>query len=505
MSDQDFILVDEEEKESTGADEVDKEEKKDHLAVKKEEEKETEKDNDDDGYEKICLICHRPESVAGKMIEMPNHITVCRDCMQRSFDAMTDGSVDLSRLVNMPGVQFLNLSDLDHMQPKAQKIKKKKEKPKEFHQLDIKKIPAPHKIKARLDEYVVGQEKAKKAMAVAVYNHYKRVASDTMDDIEIEKSNMLMIGPTGSGKTYLVKTLAKLLDVPLAITDATSLTEAGYIGDDIESVVSKLLAAADNDVERAEQGIIFIDEIDKIAKKHTSNQRDVSGESVQQGMLKLLEGSEVEVPVGANSKNAMVPLTTVNTKNILFICAGAFPDLEDIIKEFGGTTLFVSHNRDEIYRICDRVCVMNRGQSSEAVPIKELFAAPVSREAAYLSGCKNFSDAAVTAAGEVMALDWGITLQCDTTGKEDASSVGVRSHFIHPVLPEADGTTKNVFPCKVERVIEDVFSYILIVSTKEEARIRVDVTKEQWQQYQKHISGNKIWIGIDEKDVMLLK
>ena len=333
MSDQDFILVDEEEKESTGADEVDKEEKKDHLAVKKEEEKETEKDNDDDGYEKICLICHRPESVAGKMIEMPNHITVCRDCMQRSFDAMTDGSVDLSRLVNMPGVQFLNLSDLDHMQPKAQKIKKKKEKPKEFHQLDIKKIPAPHKIKARLDEYVVGQEKAKKAMAVAVYNHYKRVASDTMDDIEIEKSNMLMIGPTGSGKTYLVKTLAKLLDVPLAITDATSLTEAGYIGDDIESVVSKLLAAADNDVERAEQGIIFIDEIDKIAKKRNSSQRDVSGESVQQGMLKLLEGSEVEVPVGANSKNAMVPLTTVNTKNILFICAGAFPDLEDIIKE----------------------------------------------------------------------------------------------------------------------------------------------------------------------------
>ena len=144
---------------------------------------------------------------------------------------------------------------------------------------------------------------------------------------------MLMIGPTGSGKTYLVKTLARLLDVPLAITDATSLTEAGYIGDDIESVVSKLLAAADNDVEKAEQGIIFIDEIDKIAKKQNSNQRDVSGESVQQGMLKLLEGSDVEVPVGANSKNAMVPLTTVNTKNILFICAGAFPDLEGIIRE----------------------------------------------------------------------------------------------------------------------------------------------------------------------------
>ena len=141
---------------------------------------------------------------------------------------------------------------------------------------------------------------------------------------------MLMIGPTGCGKTYLVKMLARLLQVPLAIADATSLTEAGYIGDDIESVVSKLLAAADNDVEKAEHGIIFID---KIAKKKNTNQRDVSGEAVQQGLLKLLEGSEVEVPVGATSKNAMVPMVTVNTRNILFICGGAFPDLENIIKE----------------------------------------------------------------------------------------------------------------------------------------------------------------------------
>ena len=153
-----------------------------------------------------------------------------------------------------------------------------------------------------------------------------------MDEIEIEKSNMLMIGPTGSGKTYLVRTLARLLDVPLAIADATSLTEAGYIGDDIESVVSKLLAAAGNDVEKAERGIIFIDEIDKIAKKKNTMSRDVSGESVQQGLLKLLEGSDVEVPVGASSKNAMVPLTTINTRNILFICGGAFPDLDAIIK-----------------------------------------------------------------------------------------------------------------------------------------------------------------------------
>ena len=222
------------------------------------------------------------------MIDLPNHITVCPDCMQRSFDAMSSSPLDLGKMMNMPGVQFLNLSDLEGMQPEAKKIKKKKEKPKEFPELDIKNIPAPHKIKARLDEYVVGQERAKKTMAVAVYNHYKRVATNTMDDIEIEKSNMLMIGPTGSGKTYLVKTLARLLDVPLAITDATSLTEAGYIGDDIESVVSKLLAAADNDVERAEQGIIFIDEIDKIAKKKTSSQRDVSGESVQHTFFSAL-------------------------------------------------------------------------------------------------------------------------------------------------------------------------------------------------------------------------
>ncbi len=288
---------------------------------------------DEEGYERYCFMCHRPESVAGKMIDLPNNICVCQDCMQKSFDAMNNMPFDLSQLTNTPGIHFMNMSDLEGILPKKQKVKKKKEGEPKKPIIDIKDIPAPHKLKAKLDEYVVGQEHAKKAMAVAVYNHYKRVATDTMDDIEIEKSNMLMIGPTGSGKTYLVKTLAKLLDVPLAITDATSLTEAGYIGDDIESVVSKLLAAADNDVEKAEQGIIFIDEIDKIAKKKNTSQRDVSGESVQQGMLKLLEGSEVEVPVGANSKNAMVPLTTINTKNILFICGGAFPDLENIIKE----------------------------------------------------------------------------------------------------------------------------------------------------------------------------
>lgn len=305
--------------------------------IKKSEKKAVEEINEKlSDYEEICYICRRPESKAGKMMHIPNNICICSACMQKTFDAMNNQT-------NMPYLDFMkldpNMMSLNNLKndiPKQQRIKKKKTQPEQSTEdnlmLDINNMPAPHIIKGELDDYVIGQEYAKKVIAVAVYNHYKRVAADSLDEIEIEKSNMLMIGPTGSGKTYLVKTLAKLLKVPLAITDATSLTEAGYIGDDVESVLSKLLAAADNDVEKAERGIVFIDEIDKIAKKKNTNNRDVSGESVQQGMLKLLEGSEVEVPVGATSKNAMVPLTTINTRNILFICGGAFPDLEKIIK-----------------------------------------------------------------------------------------------------------------------------------------------------------------------------
>ena len=332
-------MDDKEKYDDTDLREADFEEKTDVEQTSVEETKDTQKKNDNE-YEDICYICRRPESRAGKMIKIPNDICICADCMQKTFDSMNHSGFpmgDLGNISGMPNISLVNLSDLQNMNmvPKSQRLKKKKpkEEKKAAPVLDIKSIPAPHKIKASLDEYVVGQEKAKKVMSVAVYNHYKRIACDNLDGIEIEKSNMLMIGPTGSGKTYMVKTLAKLLDVPLAIADATSLTEAGYIGDDIESVVSKLLAAADNDVERAEHGLIFIDEIDKIAKKKNTNQRDVSGESVQQGMLKLLEGAEIEVPVGANSKNAMVPMVTVNTKDILFICGGAFPDLEEIIKE----------------------------------------------------------------------------------------------------------------------------------------------------------------------------
>ena len=309
------------------------------------EDKNINNNNNSDEYEKICFVCRRPESRAGKMIVMPNNIYICQDCMQRTFDSINSSGInyeDMMKMSNMPGMgMFGNFGAMDSdpvpekkTDPEKQKLKKKIEDKKEFPALDFSKLPAPHEIKRKLDEYVIGQDYAKKVMSVAVYNHYKRVSADDrmLGDVEIEKSNMLMIGPTGSGKTYLVKTLARILQVPLAITDATTLTEAGYIGDDIESVVSKLLLAADNDVEKAEHGIIFIDEIDKIAKKKETRSRDVSGESVQQGMLKLLEGSEIEVPVGATSKNAMVPQVTVNTKNILFICGGAFPDLEEIIK-----------------------------------------------------------------------------------------------------------------------------------------------------------------------------
>lgn len=293
-------------------------------------------EDDSDDYERLCNICRRPESKCGPIIQMPGGINICSECMQKTMDSLQNTDIPGFDMSRMPfNIKMVDLSQLGPMGmeiPERQRVKKKKSK-KEAPKFSMKDVPAPHKIKAMLDEYVVGQEKAKKTISVAVYNHYKRIASDNSDGVEIEKSNMLLIGPTGSGKTYLVKTLAKLLNVPLAIADATSLTEAGYIGDDIESVLSKLLAAAGNDVEKAERGIVFIDEIDKIAKKKNSNNRDVSGESVQQELLKMLEGSVMEVPVGSGSKNAMVPMATIDTRNILFICGGAFPDLEDIIKE----------------------------------------------------------------------------------------------------------------------------------------------------------------------------
>ncbi len=338
MSDQDFREFDPDNTEVTDiSDEViDEVTGNDKNDSKKEDKK-------DDKPVEFCYMCHRPDTIAGPLIKLAPGMGVCNECMQRTFDSMgsfgfgggdnSKSNVDMNKI---PNVSFLNLGNIFGEGPKVKNAhgaaSANADEKRETPAIDINNIIPPHKIKEKLDEYVVGQDYAKKVMSVAVYNHYKRVATGTMDDIEIEKSNMLMLGPTGSGKTYLVRTLAKLLDVPLAITDATSLTEAGYIGDDIESVVSKLLAAAGNDVERCQQGIIFIDEIDKLAKKKNTNQRDVSGESVQQGMLKLLEGADVEVPIGASSKNAMVPTTTINTRNILFICGGAFPAMDEIIK-----------------------------------------------------------------------------------------------------------------------------------------------------------------------------
>ncbi|MBR6704863.1 MAG: ATP-dependent Clp protease ATP-binding subunit ClpX [Lachnospiraceae bacterium] len=285
------------------------------------------------GYEQVCSMCHRPESRCGKIMRLPGGLNICSDCMQKSFDAFNQpGGLDINSLTRIP-IARIDLSQLNKGAGPQQGVRKKPAADKKPEpQLKFSDVPRPHKIKAMLDEYVVGQEKAKKILSVAVYNHYKRVFSDAKDGVEIEKSNVLLIGPTGSGKTYLVRTLARLLKVPLAIADATSLTEAGYIGDDIESVLSKLLMAADSDVEKAEHGIVFIDEIDKIAKKQNMTSRDVSGESVQQELLKMLEGSRIEVPVGATSKNPMVPTAMVDTKNILFICGGAFPELEEIIR-----------------------------------------------------------------------------------------------------------------------------------------------------------------------------
>lgn len=248
-----------------------------------------------------CSFCAKDSREVKKLIQGPG-VYICDECVDLCHSILSD-SIDVSKTTEAT--------------PSAQDS-----------------IPSPSKLKSYLDQYIIGQDYAKMVVSVAVHNHYKRLAHPVVDDVELEKSNILLFGPTGSGKTLIAQSIAKYLDVPFAMADATSLTEAGYVGDDVESIVTKLLQAAGGDVQKAERGIIYLDEIDKKHKKEGgSNSKDVSGEGVQQALLKIIEGSEVMVPTGGNKKSPQSEMVKINTKNILFIVGGAFVGLEKVVSK----------------------------------------------------------------------------------------------------------------------------------------------------------------------------
>ncbi len=284
-----------------------------------------------------CSFCGRPSNEAGMLLSGMN-CYICEDCARLACNVYDEN-------------------------------KQKRQEANGKFELDINTLPRPKELKEFLDGYVIGQDDAKKYLSVAVYNHYKRILQSDKDDIEIEKSNIILVGRTGTGKTLLAKTIAKKLQVPFAIVDATVLTEAGYVGEDIESILTRLLQACDYDVKAAERGIVFIDEIDKIARKgdNPSITRDVSGEGVQQGLLKLLEGSIINVPPNGGRKHPEQKMIAVNTQNILFICGGAFVGLDKIIEQrlssssigFGATG---THKSDE-----ERMELLNQVTSDDLV------------------------------------------------------------------------------------------------------------------------------------------